>query len=116
MNLTETIKRLCDKKTISIAKLERELDFANGSIRKWTDAVPSADRLAKVADYFGVTVDYLLGRDNPATDDELTQMLQEIKDDPDKRMLFSLSKKATTEDVKVMVKFLEGITKTDSEE
>ncbi|MDY3750533.1 helix-turn-helix transcriptional regulator [Christensenella minuta] len=116
MNLFEKVKQLCESKNITIAKLEREMGFGNGTIKNWGNATPSGDRLAKVADYFYVTVDYLLDREPKETDDEMTQLLQEIKDDPDKRMLFSLTKKATTEDVKVMVKFLEGITKSDGDE
>ena len=57
-NIAERIARLSP---ISIAKLEQELGFANATIRKWAKSSPSADKLLKVADYFGVSVDYLLG-------------------------------------------------------
>ncbi len=67
MNLYYKIKNLCEEKDVSIARLEQETGLANGSIRKWSNTVPSGDRLAKVADYFNVTTDYLLGRDTPAT-------------------------------------------------
>lgn len=56
------VQSLCKEKNITIAALERTLDFGNGTIKKWGNAAPSADRLAKVADFFGVSVDYLLGR------------------------------------------------------
>lgn len=42
--------------------MERKLDFANSSIRRWDDRKPSIDKLQKVADYFDVSTDYLLGR------------------------------------------------------
>lgn len=67
MNLFDRIKILCEEKDVSISRLEQETDLANGSIRKWSNAIPSGDRLAKVADYFNVTTDYLLGRDISAT-------------------------------------------------
>lgn len=67
MNLYEIIKILCTDKDVSISRLEQETGLANGSIRKWSNTVPSGDRLAKVADYFNVTTDYLLGRDTSAT-------------------------------------------------
>ena len=45
---------------MSVAKLESELGFGNCTIVKWEHSSPSVDRLKKVADYFGVTVDRLL--------------------------------------------------------
>lgn len=66
MTLVEKIKRLCEEHDITFAALERKLDFGNGTIRKWDNATPSGDKLSKIADYFNVTVDYLLGREEPS--------------------------------------------------
>ena len=62
MSIKSRIKDLANERHISIAELERKLDFANGSVTKWDKQSPSAERLQKVADYFDVTTDYLLGR------------------------------------------------------
>lgn len=64
MSIKSRIKDLANTHHISIAELERKLDFANGSVTKWDKQSPSAERLQKVADYFDVTTDYLLGRTN----------------------------------------------------
>lgn len=56
------IQQLCLENKTTITKLERECGLANATIRRWGTASPSADNLAKVADHFGVSVDYLLGR------------------------------------------------------
>lgn len=66
MALVETIKQLCLKTGDTFASLEKKLHFGNATIRKWDKAMPSGDRLLKVAEYFGVSVDYLLG-DNKST-------------------------------------------------
>lgn len=63
MNLYERVKALSDNKEMAISRLEQELGFGNGTIRKWAKTIPSGDRLEKVADYFHVSVDYLLGRE-----------------------------------------------------
>ena len=47
---------------MTIAELERALNFSQGSIGKWDKQSPSSERLQKVADYFQVSTDYLLGR------------------------------------------------------
>ena len=64
MTLLNRIKLLCDEHGETLASLERKMDFGNGTIRRWENTIPSGDRLGKVADFFGVTVDYLLGRDD----------------------------------------------------
>lgn len=62
MTLTEKIRMLCDEKGETLASLERKMDFGNGTIRRWDTTVPSGDKLSKIADYFHVSVDYLLGK------------------------------------------------------
>ena len=58
--LLETIKTLCKQKGISVTELERILEFGNGAMNKWERSQPSIDRVIKVADYFGLSVDDLV--------------------------------------------------------
>jgi len=62
MNLVEKIQQLADMKSVKISAIERELDFGRSSIYKWNKNSPSIDKLIKVADYFGVSLDYLTER------------------------------------------------------
>lgn len=64
MNLYEKIKELAARKKISITALEENLKIANGTIRRWGNTNPGIDKVQKVADYFNVDVDYLLGNSN----------------------------------------------------
>ena len=48
---------------MTFAELERILGFSNGQIRRWEKTKPGIDKIQKVADYFDVSVDYLLGRE-----------------------------------------------------
>ena len=64
MEIYNAVKGISLKKGISIYKLEKNLGYPNGSISKWNKQSPSVDKLNKVADYFDVSVDYLLGRTN----------------------------------------------------
>ena len=61
MGITEIIKQLCQKKDISVSKLEEDLGFGQNTIYQWK-RTPSVERVQKVADYFEVSIDYLLGR------------------------------------------------------
>lgn len=62
MNTYEIIKTLANGRKMTVAELERKLDLSNGSISKWAKSTPNSKYLEKVADYFDVSVDYLLGR------------------------------------------------------
>ncbi len=61
--LFNKIKDLCKKNRTTITELERSLKFGNGTIHKWNVAQPSVDKVLKVAEYFDVSLDYLLGID-----------------------------------------------------
>ncbi len=58
---------------ISITMLEIELGLGNGTIGKWDKSAPSSDKLARVADFFDVSVDYIMGRKDRVqpTDDDI---------------------------------------------
>lgn len=56
--ILKKILKLAEKNNISISCLEKTLGFGNGTIKKWGESSPSVDKLKKVADYFGVSVDY----------------------------------------------------------
>jgi transcriptional regulator with XRE-family HTH domain len=45
---------------ISINRLEKECGLTRGSMAKWDKHAPSPDKVKKVADYFHVSVEYLL--------------------------------------------------------
>ena len=64
----DNVKRMCEKRKISIAVLEKECGIANGTIGKWNlrKSSPSVATVQKIADYFGVTLDYLMtGKEEP---------------------------------------------------
>ncbi|HEP1428505.1 MULTISPECIES: helix-turn-helix domain-containing protein [Streptococcus] len=63
----EKIKELCQKQGISLNQLEERLGFSTNYIYSMKRGNPKTENLQKIADYFNVSTDYLLGRtDNPA--------------------------------------------------
>lgn len=57
----ERIEQLRTKKNISGNQLCKEIKIAQSTYSTWfrNDSVPKADKLQKIADYFGVSLDYL---------------------------------------------------------
>ena len=60
MVLFDNIKELCEKKGVSVWKLEKDLGFSNRSISKSNETDPAIRKVQKVADYFGVAIEDLL--------------------------------------------------------
>lgn len=65
--LLERIKALCVGESITLAELEKRTNISNGTIGRWDKSVPRVDKLLKVADYFSVSLDYLVRgeKENP---------------------------------------------------
>lgn len=69
MSLLERIKKLSKDRDVSIYQLEEEINIGRNTIYQWNKRTPSSDKLEAVANYFNVSIDYLLGRtDNPSID------------------------------------------------
>ena len=62
MNVKERVRELAKIHGLSVPTLEGKLKFSSGSISKWDKSAPGSDKLEKVADFFNVTTDYLLGK------------------------------------------------------
>lgn len=73
MSLVKRIKGLCDEKKVTFAEVERQIGISNGQIRRWDNVSPKSETLQKVADYFDVSTDYLLGRTEVKRSIELTE-------------------------------------------
>lgn len=75
MSTLRRIEKLCSKHGISIYKLEKTVGIAPSTIRRWDSSSPTCKAITLVADYFGVSVDYLLCRtDDPNSHKERHSM------------------------------------------
>lgn len=58
-----TLVQLCNQQGTNPTTVVKTLGIAAGSVTKWKNgAIPRGTTLAKIADHFGVTTDYLLGK------------------------------------------------------
>lgn len=65
---------LCIQHNTKPIPVVKQLLIATGSVTKWKKGtIPSGETLTKIADYFHVSVDYLLGKtDDPRTSAQIT--------------------------------------------
>lgn len=57
----ERLKLLAKEKKKSFNEIESELGYSKNSMYHYKKVKPSSDKLSKLAEYFGVSSDYLLG-------------------------------------------------------
>ena len=71
--IQDIIDKLCVEKGVAISQVEKDLGYGNGSIKKSNRM--SGKRVFEIAQYFGVTCEYLMtGKDDSAGDSELTRL------------------------------------------
>ena len=103
-NLKDNIYELLKAKGISVRKLEHECGFGNRTISAWNENKPSIDRVQKVADYFGVTVDYLLGN---TIDEEVINIRKQLRERPEAKTLLDATRKCTPEEIIALTEMIE---------
>lgn len=60
MALLDRIKELAKKNNTTIKSLEITTGLGNGTIRRWDNSPPSADKLLKIANMLNTTMDFLM--------------------------------------------------------
>jgi transcriptional regulator with XRE-family HTH domain len=112
----DRLDALCAEHGLTISKLLETLGLSKSSASRWKTKgyLPSREASKKIADYFGITVRELLSEETEsssaeAEDDEMAEILEEIRRRPDLKVLFSLSKNATPEDVRKSIKIIKTI-------
>jgi len=61
MSIYDNVMKLCDERGISPHKLDLESGIGRGNVERWKTVTPSIDKVAAVANYFGVSIDDLMG-------------------------------------------------------
>ena len=102
--LVERIKELSEKRGENLKAVAQKLGFSENAFYKWNSQSPKAENLQKVADYFNVSVDYLLGRTN-----DIDFIRREVETgDSDIRTLQRAANNMTPEQRRRAIKILEA--------
>lgn len=107
----DRIHALCDVQGINDAELSKRVGIYQSFIsdlKTGRKQHPSAKNMSKIADYFNVSVQYLMnGTDDAAV--ETDAMLNAIKENEDMRALFMCAKDAKPEDIRQAIKIIEAL-------
>ena len=120
----EIFDRLLKEKGLRASDVSKATGIHGSTFSDWKSgrSKPKQEKLQKIADYFGVSVDYLMTGKNSSNikvidennnvvvlDDEALELIDSLRSNPEMRMLFSVSKKATKEDIIKAVKIIEAL-------
>lgn len=93
----DRIRATCRAKKIPVSKLERDLGFSNGYLNPKKAVSVSADRLFSIANYLGVSVDFLRTGIQEAKKEPATSEGSKLSEDDIKFALFGGSDEITDE-------------------
>lgn len=105
----ERIKELAKKRGLSLNQVEEKLGYSKNTLYSLKRQKVSSDRLQEIADYFGVSTDYLLGRtDNPTIAGEKSPEHEIELDDLDGRIMLFDGKPLSDDDKRAIKGIIEG--------
>lgn len=122
---TDRLHSILAKHKITTDNLCKELNLPDGSLFDWDTGLsqPDSKIITKVADYFGVTADWLLyGTSNVHKsasgkeyyfDDQTAKLAQELHKDPDMNMFMSSTRKLTPEQFNLIKETVKQFLKED---
>lgn len=118
----DRIETLCREQGLDITKMCRELGIPRSSLSELKSGRAksiSADKVAKIAEFFGVPAVYITEGGERSqlvnNDGELTELLEQLKNRSEMRMLFSVSAGCTKEEVLKAVRIIEALHQKDDE-
>lgn len=123
--MSDISQKLFDRiqaKGYSYGELAKMTGIPKSAIQRYATGVTPKipmNRLQLLADALNVSAQYLMGwEDQPPAepekdlvnnDPELTEILERARDDPHIRMLFSVTKNATAEDIEKAIKIIQAL-------
>jgi len=124
MTVGERIKLARETKNLSQTDLANACKISKQTLYKYENNIITnipSDKIEAIANYLSISPAYLMGweTDNKDTNNKLTdgeelqEYLEELKNRSEMRMLFSLAKGATKEDVEKTVKIIEALKEDD---
>ena len=67
MQFSLRFKQLCKEKRVTQKQALADMGFHRNAAQSWANSSPATESLIKIAEYFGITTDEVLGVDNKKT-------------------------------------------------
>lgn len=117
----DVFERLCSKKGVTPYRVCKETGLTTSTISNWKAGryTPKQDKMQKIAEYFGVSVDYLMTGEETEEgyylNSETAKLAQEMFEDEDMRSLFDMKRNMPPERFKAHMEFMKNLYNQEKE-
>lgn len=105
----EIFEKLCKERGVTAYRVSEATGIKTSSLSGWKAGkfTPKQEKLKKIADYFGVSIEYLMTGEEKESEgyylnSETAEMAQQIYDNKNLRLLFDVAKDVTPEQLKLL--------------
>lgn len=113
----DIFEKLCTEKGVTPYRVCKETGLTTSTISNWKAGryTPKADKLQKIADFFGVSIEFLMGteeKEDPPiyyTNEETAKLAQEMFEDEDMRSLFHMKRNMPPDRFKAHMDFMKNL-------
>ena len=106
----EIFEKLCTEKGVKPYRVCKDTGITTATISNWKAGryVPKSDKMQKIADYFGVSLEYLQTGKGPDVkqgyylNEETARIAQDIFENKELRLLYHDARDANPEDIKAV--------------
>lgn len=114
----ETFQELLNKRGLKPFDVSKATGISSSTLTDWKKgrSVPKQDKMQKIADFFGVSVDYLMtGEESNGyyLNDDAKDMAQFLFDNPEYKVLFDASRKVKPEDIQFVKEMMDRMSNRD---
>ena len=114
----EIFRQLMEEKGMKHSDVSKATGISTSALTDWKKGryQPKADKIQKIAELFGVSVEYLMTGEKQKDyylNEETAQIAQRVFDTPELRILFDAAKGVSPENIKLAAQMLEKMKETN---
>lgn len=114
----ERFEKLCENKGVKPATVSKATGISTATLTSWKKGryTPKNEKLQLIADYFGVSLSYIIGADTEYyINDDTAKVAQEIFENHNLRALFDVQRDMSPEDLKAMYNMALALKRKDAD-
>ena len=120
----DIFKKLCSERGVTPYRVCKETGLTTSTISNWKAGryTPKADKMQKIADFFGVSIEFLMGNEEKQEssiyfkNEDTANLAQEMFEDEDMCSLFDMKRNMPPERFKAHMEFMKNLYKQEKGE
>ncbi len=113
----DIFEKLCSERGVTPYRVCKETGLTTSTISNWKAGryTPKTDKMQKIADFFGVSIEFLMGNEEKQessiyyTNEDTAKLAQEMFEDEDMRSLFDMKRNMPPERFQAHMDFMKNL-------